>query len=94
MIAYDKVDISKALLPPAVEDSVKGQIEFIRGNLYVFYNTLFLILIFIRSFVSFSLKQRLPFDFDTFGLIRMSYLTLCVSTDSWAHVYEKVSRVH
>jgi len=36
---YDKVDISKALLPLAVEHRVKGQIEFIRGNLYVFHNS-------------------------------------------------------
>ena len=32
---YDKVDISKALLPLAVEHRLKGQIEFIRKNVYV-----------------------------------------------------------
>ena len=35
MTGYDKVDISRGLLPLAVEHRVKGQIEFIRGNLYV-----------------------------------------------------------
>ena len=39
---FDKVNI---LSPLAVEHRVQGQIEFIRGNLYVFHNTFFLILI-------------------------------------------------
>jgi len=89
---YDKVDILKGLLPLAVEDRVKGQIEFIRGNLYVFHNTFFVILIFIHSCVPSSLEQ-LPFGSNTFDLIRMSCLTLCVPTDSWAHVFEETYRV-
>ncbi|EDR00407.1 uncharacterized protein LACBIDRAFT_334168 [Laccaria bicolor S238N-H82] len=71
VIGYDKVDISKALLPLAVEHRVKRQIEFIRGN---FLN-------------------QLPFDSNTFDLIRMSCLTLCIPTGSWAHVFEEVYRV-
>jgi len=35
---YDKVGISKALLPLVVEHEIKGQIEFIRGKLYVFHS--------------------------------------------------------
>ena len=42
---FDKVNI---LSPLAVEHRVQGQIEFIRGNLYVFHNNRFLILIFIH----------------------------------------------
>jgi len=93
VIGYDKVDLSKALLPLATEHRVNGQIEFIRGNLYVFPYTFFLVLIFIHSCVPSSLTQQLPFDSRTFDLIRMSCLTLCIPTDSWGHVFEEVSRV-
>ena len=89
---FDKVDISKALSPLAIELRAKGQIEFIRGNLYVFHYTSSLIVIFIHSYAPSSLKQ-LPFDSKTFDLIRMSCLTLCVPTGSWAHVFEEVCRV-
>ena len=40
-----------------------------------------------------SLQHPLPFDSRTFDLIRMSCLTLCIPTDSWAHVFEEVYRV-
>ena len=59
----------------------------------MFHNTFFLILIFIHSGVPSSLKQQLPFDSNTFDLIRMSCLTLCVPTNSWAHVFEEAYRV-
>ena len=90
MTGFDKVNI---LSPLAVEHRVQGQIEFIRGNLYVFHNTFFLILIFIHSCAPSSLQHPLPFDSRTFDLIRMSCLTLCIPTDSWAHVLEEVYRV-
>ena len=89
---YDKVDISKALSPLAIELRVKGQIKFMRGNLYVFHSTFFVILIFINSYAPSSLEQ-LPFGSNTFDLIRMSCLALCIPTGSWAHVFEEVCRV-
>ncbi|PPQ65693.1 hypothetical protein CVT24_012110 [Panaeolus cyanescens] len=39
------------------------------------------------------LKQRLPFSDDSFDLIRMSCLALCITTDSWVFVLQEVCRV-
>ena len=40
-----------------------------------------------------SLKQRLPFDDDSFDLVRMSCLALCITPDSWIFVLQEVCRV-
>ncbi|KAF4611259.1 hypothetical protein D9613_006595 [Agrocybe pediades] len=39
------------------------------------------------------LKQRLPFNDESFDLVRMSCLSLCVTADSWIFVLQEVSRV-
>lgn len=89
---YDMVDISKGLLPWAVKHGVKNNIKFVRGNLYVFPALLFY---HYRShlFFSRSLKQRLPFSDNTFDLVRMSCLTLCITSDAWVFVFQEVCRV-
>ncbi|PPQ92318.1 hypothetical protein CVT25_008524 [Psilocybe cyanescens] len=69
---YDMVDISRGLLPWAVEQGVADNIRFVRGNF---------------------LKQRLPFNDESFDLVRMSCLALCVTTDSWIFVLQEVCRV-
>lgn len=40
-----------------------------------------------------SLKQRLPFSNDSFDLVRMSCLALCITSDSWIFVLQEVYRV-
>lgn len=40
-----------------------------------------------------SLKERLPFPDESFDLVRMSCLTLCIPSDSWEFVLEEVCRV-
>lgn len=40
-----------------------------------------------------SLKQRLPFSNDSFDLVRMSCLALCITSDSWIFVLQEVCRV-
>ncbi|KAH9479830.1 hypothetical protein JR316_0008425 [Psilocybe cubensis] len=69
---YDMVDISRGLLPWAVEQGVADNIRFVRGNF---------------------LKQRLPFNDESFDLVRMSCLALCITTDSWIFVLQEVCRV-
>ncbi|KAJ3483968.1 hypothetical protein NLJ89_g12019 [Agrocybe chaxingu] len=69
---YDMVDISKGLLPWAVEQGVTDSIRFVRGNF---------------------LKQRLPFSDNSFDLVRMSCLALCITSDSWIFVLQEVCRV-
>ncbi|KIM38315.1 hypothetical protein M413DRAFT_12796 [Hebeloma cylindrosporum] len=39
------------------------------------------------------LKQRLPFNNDSFDLVRMSCLALCITSDSWIFVLQEVARV-
>ncbi|KJA13673.1 hypothetical protein HYPSUDRAFT_209347 [Hypholoma sublateritium FD-334 SS-4] len=39
------------------------------------------------------LKQRLPFSDNSFDLVRMSCLALCVTSDSWVFVLQEVCRV-
>lgn len=39
------------------------------------------------------LKQRLPFSDNTFDLVRMSCLTLCITSDAWVFVFQEVCRV-
>ena len=43
--------------------------------------------------VPFSCKQRLPFSDNSFDLVRMSCLALCITSDSWVFVLQEVSRV-
>ncbi|KAF8963398.1 hypothetical protein BDZ97DRAFT_1919832 [Flammula alnicola] len=69
---YDMVDISKGLLPWAVEQGVTDNIRFVRGNF---------------------LKQRLPFSDNSFDMVRMSCLALCITSDSWIFVLQEVCRV-
>ena len=40
-----------------------------------------------------SLKQPLPFSTNTFDLVRMSCLALCITSDSWGFVLQEVHRV-
>ena len=40
-----------------------------------------------------SLKQQLPFGNNTFDLVRMSCLALCVTADSWGFILQEVFRV-
>ena len=40
-----------------------------------------------------SLKQQLPFNNDTFDLVRMSCLALCITSDSWSFILQEVYRV-
>jgi len=44
-------------------------------------------------FNNYSLKQRLPFSNDSFDLVRMSCLALCITSDSWIFVLQEVARV-
>jgi len=44
-------------------------------------------------FKNYSLKQRLPFSNDSFDLVRMSCLALCITSDSWIFVLQEVARV-
>ncbi|KDR70987.1 hypothetical protein GALMADRAFT_229935 [Galerina marginata CBS 339.88] len=39
------------------------------------------------------LKQRLPFNDESFDLVRMSCLALCITSDSWIFVLQEVCRV-
>ncbi|EAU89999.2 hypothetical protein CC1G_05915 [Coprinopsis cinerea okayama7 len=39
------------------------------------------------------LKQRLPFPDNSFDLVRMSSLTLCITADAWIFVFQEVCRV-
>ena len=40
-----------------------------------------------------SLKQQLPFSSNTFDLVRMSCLALCITSDSWGFILQEVCRV-
>lgn len=40
-----------------------------------------------------SLKQRLPFNDNSFDLVRMSSLALCMTADAWMFVFQEVCRV-
>jgi Methyltransferase domain len=40
-----------------------------------------------------SLQEQLPFNNDTFDLVRMSCLALCITSDSWGYVLREVCRV-
>ena len=40
-----------------------------------------------------SLKEQLPFNNDTFDLVRMSCLALCITSDSWGFIFKEVCRV-
>ena len=86
---YDLVDISRDLLPWAAEHGVQDNIRFVRGNLYVYITQTH------RSFSQKknSLKQLLPFGSETFDLVRMSCLALCITSDSWGFVLQEVYRV-
>ncbi|TFK25141.1 hypothetical protein FA15DRAFT_680390 [Coprinopsis marcescibilis] len=39
------------------------------------------------------LKQRLPFPDNSFDLVRMSSLTLCITADAWIFVFQEICRV-
>lgn len=68
---YDMVDISRNVLPRAVEQGVRNNIRFVKGDFL----------------------KRLPFDSNTFDLVRMSCLTLCITSDAWGFVLQEVYRV-
>ena len=88
------VDISRNLLPWAAEQGVRDNIRFVRGNLCVHCSKL---LNNTQSLMFFtetcSLKEHLPFGDDTFDLVRMSCLALCITSDSWDFILQEVYRV-
>lgn len=47
----------------------------------------------VRRLSNSSLKQQLPFNDNSFDLVRMSSLTLCITADAWIFVFQEVCRV-
>jgi SAM-dependent methyltransferase len=87
------VDISRNLLPWAAEQGVRDNIRFVRGNLCVHHSKTINQYSIIDVFSECSLRQQLPFGNDTFDLVRMSCLALCITSDSWGFVLQEVCRV-
>ena len=88
------VDISSNLLPWATEQGVRDNIQFVKGNLCVHHSKSLSKYSIIDGLPeTCSLKQQLPFSSDTFDLVRMSCLTLCITSDSWGFVLQEVCRV-